>query len=198
MKAKWSIIKSGFILLILLVVLGAAKDLFFQSLLEKCIAQATGLRTRIGFLHVSPLSPQFRIKEILIDNPEGFKERHLARVSEAFMDWRLSDLLKGKRHLGKVQLVIEELFVVTQKGGLRNIDFLLGQIQGRNFSMHIDQLDLTVERVIVKNSEGSRIRVGPFDPMVHHERFENLESLKELIQTVLSKAEPRELDAPPK
>ena len=192
-----SIIKSVLIFLILFVVLGAVKDLYFQSLLEKSITQATGLRTTVSSLSVSPFAPHFRVKEILIDNPEGFEERHLARISEAFVDWNIADLLKGKCRLRKAQLTIEEFFVIQKKEGLLNTEILLAQSQRRGFPLRIDELDLTIERVISKKS-GNPAGINQWDLMIRHKRFKNLEGFDALIRTVLSEVPSRKLVSTPR
>ena len=192
MEKKLRIIKLGLLIGVGFVLLGAGCDFLFRLLLEKNISRATGLPTTIESLHISLSAPHIHIKEILIDNPEGFTEHRLARISEAYLEWDLPDLLKGKYHLKEAWLMVEELFVSEKKeGGPTNIELLLSRSQNSDLPVRIDRLNLTVERVLFRD-RGNLLRPYSLDPLVRHERFENLVNFGDLVQKILLRATPQE------
>jgi uncharacterized protein involved in outer membrane biogenesis len=65
------------VIAVLLFLVYYSFNLFVRKTLEARLTQAIGLRTRIDSLRAFPLQGKLSIKKLTIDNPEGFKNRHL-------------------------------------------------------------------------------------------------------------------------
>ena len=178
-------------LILLIFVVGVAKDLFLQLLLQNGMTQATGLRTSVATLHSSLLSSHAEAKEILLYNPKDFEDPIFARISDLFFEFDPLALLKGEPHFLESQFVLEELFLIKNRSGVSNVARLMSTVpqgEGRGKSpLRIDQLDFAVLRIITKNYQTSPPTVQEFHPDIHRERLESLEGLRATVHGVLSK-----------
>lgn len=192
-------IKLIFFLLAVFLILDVGKDLLLQSLLQKSLAQATGLTTTIASLHVSLFSLTLQGKEILFYNPAGFEERNFARISDFFFDIDPLSLLRGKYHFREVHLILEEIFIVKNREGRTNLEILEQRDSSRKTTspLQVDALDLTVLRVVSKSGkEATATTVSEREPIAQHHHFENLHSMPEIIHAVFLKSLPKELLLP--
>lgn len=178
-------IKSLFVLLAGIYLLAVVKDLYIQSLLRNLIVQATGLQTTIGTVSVSLLRSTLRAKEILLYNPEGFEERNFIRISEFFLRYNLERLLREERPFEEMRIVFEELFIVKNREGLVNLNTVRGPEVSKIFPMTADRLDVTVERITYRDHSNPFSSAQTFYPKIRHERFENFQNPREVIQQIL-------------
>lgn len=178
-------------LIFLIFVVGVAKDLFLQLLLQNGITQATGLRTSVATLHFSLLSSHAEAKEILLYNPKDFEDPIFARISDLFFEIDPLALLKGEPHFLESQFVLEELFLIKNRSGVSNVARLMNTVSQRGGEgktpLQIDRLDFAVLRIITKNYQTSPPTVREFYPDIHHERLEGLQGLRAAVHGVLSK-----------
>lgn len=168
---------------IFLVVGNAAKDIFLQSLLEKYLSQATGSRATVGKLRVSFFQPLFEAEEILLFRSDLPFERLWIRISQAYFDLDLLALFRGRYHIRRMGLIVEELFITNPLR--KSEDF--GEIKiAKETPLTVDLLELTVMRVIERNEGTSPVLVRDHDPRVRHERFHDIQGIGEIFRTVMS------------
>ena len=180
-KASLKFFRRFIIIVLILFGLNVAKDLFFQNLLEKRIAELTGHPTTIGALHVSLLGGSFHAKDVLLSQTGNFEKGTVAWISECTVDWDLPAFIQGNYKIRQMWIVIEELFVIKKRDGEVNLKAL----QRENpFPLVVEALDLTVLRVIYKNYETVPLTISEWYPRIRHKRYQNLQTIEELVQAV--------------
>jgi len=168
----------------ILFVLGAAKDLLGQSLLQKGVAQATGLQVTVGILHIPLSISPMEGKEIVLGNPPGFNGRVLARISDFFIDLNLKDLLAGKVHIQELGVVVEELFIVKNREGRLNLSGFRTALGEKNLPLRVDEMEVTLSKIVLKDETRSEPSVREIPSRIVHERFENLQGSKEILKAI--------------
>lgn len=100
-----------------LVVLIFTGVLFGKVLLASVLSNALGAPVKIGGLK---LGAETGIYGLVIGSPDGFQEKTLASIPEASVRINTGDLWKGRIHLTRVKLAMDEI-TVEKAGGKINL-----------------------------------------------------------------------------
>lgn len=111
------------LILILILILGAGyfRHKLCKFYIEKAAAKATGLKLAIENLQLDILNNSLSIQEVTLFNPDGFKDKILAKSNQIFIQYYPLSLLAGKMHLRLVKIDIEEINIIRNEEGRSNV-----------------------------------------------------------------------------
>ena len=156
-----TLLKWGFRLLILLVVLLVAAVLLFDtivtSLAESRIRSATGLDVKIGKLDIGVIHPKLTLENFKLYNAAEFGGAPMIDLPELHLEYDRDALSAGKLRLKLVRFNLAELNLVKSQTGRTNIMDLFAKLQAANLRKTngmvmefdgVDTLNLTLGKII--------------------------------------------------
>ncbi len=158
---KW--LKIAIIVVIALFVLSLTKDLIIRISVEKGIEMVTGLKMRIGSMHVGILSTSVKIRDLKVFNPPQFKDRLMVDMPEIYVDYDLPAIMGGLIHLTEVRLNLRQFTVVKNEKGELNLNSLKvvtakkkgvapeSDTEKKAPNIKIDVLDLKIGKAVYKD-----------------------------------------------
>ena len=141
------------------------------------------------------------VKGLTIFNPPGFGEKLMADIPEVYVDFDLPAFLKGKVHLERLSLNLNEFIVIKSADGGLNVNSISGisepqitQIKDADYAdkkrkpeIKIDILELKVGRVLYRDYTQSP--AGEFRYQVNiDERYENVTDVEKLVKLIVTRS----------
>jgi hypothetical protein len=140
------------------------------------------------------------IRDLEIENPEGFEGKVFAKIPEIYVSVDFQKLLRGEMvHLREVRLDLAEVNIEKNKRGVSNISLLstVGapapptepkpEAPSKEMPFHIDLLVLSIGKVGYAD-HSSRLPVGLSAHLrVNQERFEGINTPAALVNLILLK-----------
>ena len=122
----------GFVVLVLIVALVAARSALIKGSAQKAIAKMTGFGLDVGGIHVGLVSPVFEIKDLKLNNPPDFPDAEAFEVKRVFVKYDLMSFMGDNPHLYEIDLNISKAVVVKKADGETNLERLekAGEGQG--------------------------------------------------------------------
>ena len=177
------------------------KNVIAQAAVIGGVRAFTGLRVDVAGLDIGLLHTHVGIKGLRVHNPAGFSDAVMVNLPEAYVDYRLGDLLKGKTHLEEVRINLKELVVERNKQGQVNLSSVAAvqQAQGQapvqpadakkpQPPLQIDVLQLQIGKVVYKDyGVGPEPKVQEF-PVNINERYQDIHDPRVLASLIIVKA----------
>jgi len=195
---KWIILVVGILVVVLAV--GAIKDLVIKTVVESAVEVVTGLKLKIGTFRVGVINTLIDIKNLHMFNSLDFKDRDMLNMPEIYIDYSLPAILKGKIHLKEARINVQEFVVVKNDKGKLNLDSLKVVQDNKTKSrpkdkkaakapaIQIDKLQLKIGKVVYKDySSGSEPRVQEFNVNINEE-YRNITNPYALVSLIVVKA----------
>ncbi|MDD5136129.1 MAG: hypothetical protein PHX20_02005 [Candidatus Omnitrophica bacterium] len=195
---KWMVIAVG--ILVVIFILGIAKDLVIKVAVESGTQIVTGLKLKIGGFRIGMLNTLVDIRNLRILNPAGFKDKNMLNMPEIYVDYDLPAIFKGKVHLTETRINMREFTVVKNEKGKLNLDSLKvvqaqksgGKTQekagGKVPEIQIDKLRLKIGKVVYKDySRGGEPSVKEFNVNID-EQYTNITNPYTLVSLIVVKA----------
>ena len=98
------------------------KNMIAKAALSSGVKVITGLDTKIEGVQVGLFSTSLGVKGFQVMNPPQFSERVMVDMPELFIDYNLSDILKGKIHFEVVRLNLKEFNVSKSADSQLNLN----------------------------------------------------------------------------
>ena len=184
-------------------VLFLAKGAIAKMAVSAGVKSVTGLRLEIRSLQVGVFRSRVDAQGVKLYNPGGFRDPVMADLPQLYVDYDLPGFFAGKTHLRELRVNLKEFTVVKDKQGRLNLDSLKAVQKAkeqkekpakqkeparRPGSFQIDQLDLTVGKVVYKDySGGGEPSVREFNVNLH-ERHANVNDPAALGALIVSRA----------
>lgn len=197
MKKIWIVLAA---VIVVIFVIGLAKDTIVKMSVEKASAMVTGLKLRIRTIHVGIFKTAVDIRGLRLENPKGFVDRTMAYIPEIYVHYDLPAIMAGKIHLPEARLVLREFVVVKNQKGELNLNALktvqaqrerkpLSQISpGKAPEIMIDKLSLSIGKVIYKDySRGATPFIQEFNINLN-ETYTNVNDPYKLASLIVVKA----------
>ena len=172
------------------------KDAVLNGLVTKAIRSATGLEVRMSYLHVHLVEPRAEVKDLLVLNPEGFREPVMADVPLILVDYDRGSLLSSATHLYRLRLDLRELIVERGPSGGLNVE-AIPVIQAEKWSsgtpstkqaIRVDTLELHIGRVLYKDySKAGTPETQKFTVNLH-EQYRDVTDPQALMALIIAKA----------
>jgi uncharacterized protein involved in outer membrane biogenesis len=188
------------IALVVILVLSFAKDAIIKTSIEKGAEVVTGLRLDIQSLKVGILNTRVGIRNLKLYNPKGFEDPLMLNMPEIYVNYNLPAIISGRIHLPEVRIHMEEFLVIKNEDGELNLDALNvvkeekgekpakpAEEKGKAPEFQIDELQLTVGRVIYKDyTKGAEPQVQEFDVAIN-EKYQNIDDPAKLVSLIVVK-----------
>lgn len=189
------------IVVIILVVLGLAKNIIIKSAVSGGVRATTGLKLQIKGLKVGVFNSLIDIKDLKLFNPPGFTDKIMVDIPKIYIDYDLGAFFKNKVHLEKMNLDLKELVVVKNEKGELNLDSLKvvkekkeekapkeKEAKKEGPQIQIDDLHLKIGKVIYKDySKGSTPQVKEYNVNID-EQYKDITDPNALVSLIVVKA----------
>jgi len=180
--ARWAF-RLSVLTLVVAVALVLLKDLIARELIESAISQAIGLECHVPRLEMRLLSPTIVARDLRVYHPASLGGVRLVEVSEAFVEYDPSAILRRDLQLRLVRLHVAELALVEDKGGVSSLDVFKrvwsslssGDVGGWMRFAGVETLNLTVDRVSWLRLDRSK-PPEHIDLRLRNQVFQNLRS----------------------
>lgn len=180
------------------VVFSVVKNGLFQMVIGTAISKAARVPVQIGSTSVRLLTSTINLRNIRFQNPRGFRERVMMDIRQVYIDFDPGAIFKGQAHFEQVKLDLKEIVVIKNREGALNVDAMKppkGQEQkptrakGKDVKLKIDQLYLTVGRVIYKDySAGGEPAIQTFDIGIENREYRNIEDPAVVVNLIMFEA----------
>ena len=193
---KWigRIFQLGILLLILILVFHRVT---FKWISAIGLGLALGAPVTIEDMRVDIRNTQAMWKGIKIGNPAGdFAGKTLADIPKIFLDFEISSLWEGRFHFETVEADIQELYITRMPDGRVNL-ISLKPLQKREsqegagrptaggpLSFQIDQLILTLGKVISTDMTGPQPVVKSASLHIDHAVYRNVNGLEDIVKII--------------
>jgi len=107
-----------------IVVLFLAKNVIAKVAVESGAKLVTGLKLEMESLKINLFDTSLGVNNLRLHNPKGYQDKVMVNLPEFYVDYTLSDILKGNIHLPELRLNLEEILIVKNADGSLNIDSL--------------------------------------------------------------------------
>lgn len=192
--------------LIIVVILTFFKDQFIKRAIVISTQQILGASAQIEDFSLSILKQSINIKGFKIYNPSGFPNEAFVDIPEVGVDYDLGALLKQKLHLPFIRMNLKEMILVRNKEGKLNVESLkinqqkdpaeereqkkTKKEEPSVMPMQIDQLSLTIGKVIYKDFSGGgdEPTIKFFDVGIHDKIFKDINSPQQLAAVIMVEA----------
>jgi len=198
MKRKWLLL-----ITVLLCVCSAAylsRNVILQISVEKRIRKMTSMKVNVLDAKVDLFKTRMRFEDVIIYNPDGFRDRIMADIPEIFVDYDVPNILKGKIALHTLRVYLEQLNVIKNAEGELNLDRLKvfgiklpkngqsGEVPPKPREVYIKKLELKGGKVTFRDySKGGSPLVEEFEVNIDGQ-YENVTDPDELVSLIVLKA----------
>ncbi len=187
-----------FLLLVVGVVLG--KNVIAKMAVETGVEFATGLPLKLAKFDIGIRNTLIDIEGMKIYNPKGFEEPLMGSIPKIYVDYHLTDILKGTIHLEAIELHMEEFVVIKNASGALNINSMKTVQKQKQATaqakpapksdqkIQIDRFQLKIGKVVYKDYSlpGGKPVVQNFNLNLSEE-FLNVDNIEELTRIILIK-----------
>jgi len=180
------------------VVFSVVKNGLFQMVIGTAISKAARVPVQIGSTSVRLLTSSINLRNIRFQNPRGFRERVMMDIRQIYIDFDPGAIFKGQAHFEQVKLDLKEIIVIKNREGALNVDAMKpskDQAQkperqkGKDVKLKIDQLYLTVGRVVYKDySAGGEPAIQTFDIGIENREYRNIEDPAVVVNLIMFEA----------
>lgn len=196
------VIKILLVALAVVAVLLLAKNAIAKIAVSTTVRVVTGLKLGIQRMNVGILSTDIGASGIRLMNPRGFSDRVMMKLAALYVDYDAGAFFKGKVHLEKVKVDLEEFTVIRNPDGKLNVNSIKAmhavkkekpaqrQLKkgAQPLSFQIDLLELRVGKVIYKDySGGSPPKVREFNVQIE-EKYRNITNPSLLAALIVTRA----------
>lgn len=112
------------IILVVFAVLIVGRNVIVKAVVENGVVAVTGMPLSIKKLDINFANTSVDIEGLVVKNPAGFHDTILVDIPKIFVDYNLSDILKGKIHLEALEFNMKQFSVVKNEKGVLNLDKL--------------------------------------------------------------------------
>jgi len=112
------------LLVIICVVLLLAKNIILKAAIENGVSLVTGLGLNMRTFKLGIMDTSLRIQELKIYNPKDYEEPVMLDMPEIFVDFNVTDIIKGTVHLESLIINLQKFNVVKNKDGDVNLNAL--------------------------------------------------------------------------
>ena len=150
----------------------------------------------MSYLHVHLVEARAEVKDLLVLNPEGFREPIIADIPQILVDYDRESLFTRTAHLRRARLYFRELTVERGPSGGLNVE-AIPVIQASKWSsgtpspkqaIRVDTLELHIGRVTYKDySKPGTPEVQEFAVNLH-EQYRNVTDPQALMALIIVKA----------
>ncbi|OQA57308.1 MAG: hypothetical protein BWY42_00644 [Candidatus Omnitrophica bacterium ADurb.Bin277] len=161
------------ILILALVVIAGlvlGRNIIVKTAIEKGAGIAVGLPASIQKLDIGLGKSHLDIRGLEVGNPEGFGDSLMVNMPRIYADYHLTNILKGRLHMEKIELDLNQFTVVRGKDGKLNINSIKGLDQGKpaaeapgapkkeakTMPMQLDTVRLKIGKVVYIDMSGNR------------------------------------------
>ncbi|HOE69310.1 MAG TPA: AsmA family protein [Candidatus Omnitrophota bacterium] len=110
------------IVLVLIVGLVLARNIVAKVAIEQGAAAVAGLPLEIGKLDIGLRKTYLDIENLEVGNPKGFGNEVMVDMPKILVDYNLTNILKGKLHMERIDLNLRQFTVVRGHDGRLNIN----------------------------------------------------------------------------
>ena len=110
--------------LIFILIVSFSRNALCRFLIRTTTSKTTGLKLSIEELNLDVFKSSLYIGGITLLNPEGFKDKALAKAKEIFIKYNLWGFLSGRLHLPDVRIDITEINIIRNEKGHSNVSAL--------------------------------------------------------------------------
>lgn len=193
MKKNISII---LICLLGLFVLGVIKDQVARLAVGVGAKTLLGTDVDVGGLSLGVLNQRVVIKNLRVYNPKGFEKGVLLYIPKIDVNYDLAAFFKKKLHLKNIAINLDEMLIIKNKDGKLNVDALkISKTDNREGSkpseampMQIDNLELSIGRVAVKDLEPAKPFLQVYEVNLEKKVFKNITSAQQMASLVMVQA----------
>ncbi len=188
----------GFIVLVLVVLLVAGRNVLARLVITQAVRGMTGMTLTIEQLTVHPITSTIRFSNVVLQNPHDFHAPAMVRVPTLQVVYDAPALVRGTIHLRAVQLDLAEFIVVKNAAGQTNLSRLIPTqgpprrrpppIPMRASSLVIDTLDLQIGRVLYTDESSGPTPSTQTFVINLHERYQSIADPAVLGSLILVKA----------
>ena len=155
--------KALVLFVVIFVVLAFSKNMIAKAVLENGVRFVTGLALDIRHFDMNLSKTSVDVKDLTLLNPRNFPDRVMVNAPKIYVDYNLSDFLKGNVHLEELRIHLKELVVVKNEKGELNLNSLKAveasgthqepqeKEKGKGPKIQIDLLELKIGKVIYKD-----------------------------------------------
>lgn len=186
------------IALALVLALSLAKDMIAKVGVERAVEMVTGLRLRVSSFNLGLVNTSVRIKGLKLYNPRGFEEKVMIDMPEAYVNYDLMAVFKGKIHVEDMFIDLKEFVVVKNADGTLNLDSLKmvreekassgPERKGKAPAIQIDKLRLKIGKAIyIDHTVKGEPSVREFNVNID-EQYSNISDPTALASLIVAKA----------
>ncbi len=193
----------GFIVAVAIIFM-IGKNVIVKAAVEGGVKAVTGLTLNIQSLKIGLRDSSLGINYMKLNNPKGYEDKTMFDIPEVYVDYNLSDILKGNIHLEEVRLNLATFTVIKNREGVLNLDALkpveqeIKKEKSKESDkpkektnlpeIQIDLLKLKVGKVIYKDySGGGEPEVKEFNLNLDSS-YTNITDPKVLVSLIVTKA----------
>ncbi len=125
MKAKKIVKQVGIgllvVILVIVLVVHFAGDAALKAGIETAASKALGVNVSVGKISFSILGGKVKIKDLVIDNPEGYQHPELLRIGNGYVDVSIMSLLSDTVEIKTIKFDGIDM-VIEQKGLTNNLN----------------------------------------------------------------------------
>ncbi|MCA9401631.1 MAG: hypothetical protein KC713_08385, partial [Candidatus Omnitrophica bacterium] len=107
---------------VLLAVIILARNVIVKTAMQAGVSSFTGASLDIKRLNIGLADTLIHIEDLKMKNPKDFEEPMMVDLPEVYVDYVLSDILRGNLHFKEIRLNMKEFIVVKNKNGELNLD----------------------------------------------------------------------------
>lgn len=191
------------VLIILLGILVAGRNLIAKFAVEKGVKVATGLSLNIKKLDLGLATTHIGINGLSLLSPKEFGNEVMFYAPEIFVDYNLGAIIKGKVHIEDIRLNFDQLVIVRNKQGKTNLEALKPKAKKDQSSqetekkddaspkkdpkIQIDHLSLKIGKVVYKDySQGEELIIKEY-VLNFYQEINDVTNIQELLGTIATK-----------
>ncbi|HNX90969.1 MAG TPA: hypothetical protein PKY78_01385 [Candidatus Omnitrophota bacterium] len=194
------------VVLAVCLVLSVSKNVIAKVAIEKGVETVTGLKLEMQSLNIGILNTLVGIKNLKLYNPDGYKEKVMVDLPEAYVNYDLPAIFKNMVHLREVRLDLKTFVVEKNSKGELNLDALKpvqsgkkGKAgakqepaqeakQGKAPEIKIDLLTLKIGKVVYLDySKGGTPQMQEFNLNIN-EQYRDITDPNALVGAIVVKA----------
>jgi hypothetical protein len=197
------IMKLVMLLAAVLVVLLLARNVVVKAAVENGVRIVTGMPLSLGKLDLNFQKSFIDLEELIVKNPSGFHDTSLVEIPKIFVEYGLSDILKGKAHLKILEFNMRQFTVVKNEKGELNLDRLKA-LQGtqkapaqttkpkpkapaKPMPVQIDMMRLKIGKVVYVDYSGGQPSTREFRINLD-QSYQNITDLNSVVRLIVLKA----------
>lgn len=183
-------------LIICFIALSAAKDRIIKYAVKIAATRLVGAPVAIDGFRLDMRRGALRIEGLRVYQPKGFPEGILLDIPLINAECDMGELFKGRIALPLIELDLRELVVVVDREGKMSVDALAAveteekpARKAEPLPMKIDQLKLSIGRVVIKQYSGSqRPSIKIYNIGIKNKVFNNIPDAREFTKIILVEA----------